>query len=169
MDDGETQPVRLVPLLDGASDLRDAVVRLRPLPEQERFSSAAAHTLPDADADPQRTPFTVLSGDVPIGFGVLDRDGYLADLVDAPERAVLLRAFYLDAAWQGRGLGTAAARGVRGLVRQVHADVDLVVLTVNERNPRAVAAYTRAGFVDTGVRYLGGDAGPQHVLVARPV
>lgn len=168
MDRGEAFQVRLVPLDGEATALRDAVVLLRPQPEQEAFSSTAAQTLPAADADPDRTPFAVLLGDVPVGFGVLDRAGYLADLVDDPQRAVLLRAFYLDAAWQGRGLGVAAARGVRVLAGWLHPDVDLVVLTVNERNPAAVAAYTRAGFVDTGVRYLGGDAGPQHVLVTRP-
>lgn len=139
---------------------------LRPLPEQDEFSSAATRTLPEADADSQRTPFAVLAGDEPVGFGVLDRAGYLADLVDAPERAVLLRAFYLAAGWQGRGLGTAAAREVRSLARQLHPQVDLVVLTVDERNAAALAAYTAAGFVDTGVRYLAGDSGPQHVLAA---
>jgi RimJ/RimL family protein N-acetyltransferase len=161
--------VRLVPIAPGDDNLRAAAVRLRPLPHQEEFSATAARTLPEAEADDDRTPFVVLAGERPVGFGVLDRRGYLADLVDAPERAVLLRGFYLDAAWQGRGLGKAAARAVRTLARQVHPDADLVVLTVNERNPAALAAYLAGGFVDTGARYLGGDAGPQHVLVARPL
>ena len=159
--------MRLVPLDGEATALRDAVVALRPLPDQEVYSSRAEETLPAAEADPDRTPFAVLLGDLPVGFGVLDRAGYLADLVDEPQRAVLLRAFYLDAAWQGRGLGVAAAREVRDLAGRLHPDADLVVLTVNEGNPRAVAAYLRAGFVDIGVRYLGGGAGPQHVLVTR--
>lgn len=158
--------VRLVVLTPAHATLRTAVVGLRPLPEQEEFSAAAARTLPEAEADPHRTPFAVLDDGAAVGFGVLDRDGYLADLVDAPERAVLLRGFYLDASVQGRGLGSAAARAVRVLAGQLFPDAALVVLTVNERNPAALTAYRRAGFADTGARCLGGGAGPQRVLVA---
>lgn len=156
-----------MPVEPGDDALREAVLALRPLPEQERFSATSTRTLPEADADPARTPFAVLLDDVPVGFGVLDTVGYLAELVDEPSRAVLLRAFYLDAAVQGRGVGAAAARAVRSLAAALHPGVDLVVLTVNEANPGAVRAYLRGGFVDTGARYLGGDQGPQHVLVAR--
>jgi RimJ/RimL family protein N-acetyltransferase len=146
--------------------VREAVLALRPLPAQEVFSSHAALTLPAAEADPDRTAFAVLAGSTPVGFGVLDRRGNLGELVDDVPAAVLLRAFYLDASAQGRGLGTAAAAAVPRLAGQLFPDSRLVVLTVNENNPAAVTAYARAGFVDTGARYLGGSAGPQHVLVA---
>jgi RimJ/RimL family protein N-acetyltransferase len=159
--------IALVPLWPDDAGLRAAVVLLAPTGEQEVFASRAARTLPEADADPQRTPFAVVDAGRPVGFGVLDRRGYLDDLVDTPGRAVLLRGFYLDAAEQGAGRGTAAAALVPTLAAQVYDDVELVVLTVNVRNPGAIRAYTRAGFVDTGTRYLGGGAGPQHLLVAR--
>ena len=143
-----------------------AVLALRTLPEQERFTIPAAETFTAAAADPDRTPFAVLAGGVPVGYGVLDRTGYLADLLDDPSGAVLLRAFYLDAAHQGRGYGTAAARAARALAAALVPSASLLVLTVNEANPAALAAYARAGFADTGARYLGGAAGPQRVLVA---
>lgn len=149
------------------ADLRAAVLLLAPTREQEVFASRAARTLPGADADPQRAPFAVLDGGRPVGFGVLDRRGYLDELVDSPGRAVLLRGFYLDAAEQGGGRGTAAAALVPSLAAALYDDVELVVLTVNVANPAAIRAYTRADFADTGTRYLGGGAGPQHLLVAR--
>ena len=163
--------VHLVPLGGGGAvqrseALRKAVLALAPTPEQDVWSSSAATTLPEADRDPARTPFAVLAGGRPVGFGVLDRVGILHELVDRPERAVLLRGFYLDAAEQGAGLGTAAAAAVPALARELYPDVELVVLTVNVANAGAVAAYLRGGFVDTGTRYLGGAAGPQHLLVA---
>lgn len=158
--------VRLQVVGDRDDDLPLALLALRPYPEQEQFSASADRTLPEAMANPARTPFAVLAGGEPVGFGVLDREGYLDELVDAPERAVLLRAFYVGARHQGRGYGTAAAAQVPQLAGELFADAELVVLTVNERNPAAVAAYSRAGFRDTGARYLGGDAGPQRVLVA---
>jgi RimJ/RimL family protein N-acetyltransferase len=160
---GNSAAVRLAVVTD---DLRDAVLALRPRPGQELFSGVAASTLPPAEADPHRTPFAVLADGEPVGFGVLDRVGYLAELVDDVDRAVLLRAFYLDAGAQGRGLGTSAVRALPTLVREQLPGAELLVLTVNERNPAAVRAYLRGGFVDTGARYLGGGAGPQHVLVA---
>lgn len=158
--------ITLVALRPDDTALRAAVVLLAPTAEQQVFAGRAALTLPGADADPMRTPFAVLDSGRAIGFGVLDRRGYLDELVDTPERAVLLRAFYLDVAAQGGGRGTAAAALVPALAAQEHDDVELVVLTVNVRNPVAVRAYARAGFVDTGTRYLGGGAGPQHLLVA---
>lgn len=39
-----------------------------------------------------------------------------------------------------------------------------MVLTVNARNPAARAVYLAGGFADTGELYLGGPAGPQHVM-----
>jgi len=161
--------IELVPLLPG-DRYRPAVLALSVLPEQEIYCGRAATTLPHADADPARTPFVVLQTTRPagvvVGFGVLDRVGILAQLVDEPVRAVLLRGFYVDARQQGRGLGTAAAAAVPRLAGSLFPGAELVVLTVNEDNPAAVLAYTRAGFTGTGVRYLGGGAGPQHVMVA---
>ncbi len=154
-------------VLTAGHPFRSVVLDLAPTEDQEAFSGRARDTLPAADADPQRTPFALAVGGSAVGFGVLDRLGILPELVDQPERAALLRGFYVDAAHQGRGLGTAAARAVPELAAALYGDVDLVVLTVNHGNPGAVAAYRRGGWVDTGVSYLGGDLGPQHVLVSR--
>jgi hypothetical protein len=49
-------------------------------------------------------------------------------------------------------------------VRQRLPGVTRVVLGANHRNPVAVAAYLRGGFVMTGQDYLGGLIGPQHVM-----
>jgi RimJ/RimL family protein N-acetyltransferase len=151
---------------DSEPGLVAAVLALRPLPEQEEFAGCAAHTLPAALVDPGRTAFAVVAGGEAVGFGVLDRGGSLAELVDEPARAVLLRGFYVGAGHQGHGYGTRAARACRALATAVSSAAELVVLTVNERNPAAHRVYARAGFVDTGARYLGGDAGPQRVMVA---
>lgn len=165
MQPSEPRTVVTLVVLDEDHPWRDQVLALAPASRQEVYSGRAAQTLPEADADPKRTPFAVAADGAPVGFGVLDRVGILADLVDEPSRAVLLRAFYVDAAHQGRGLGTAAARALAPLTAAIYDDVELVVLTANLENPAAVTAYLRAGFVDTGTRYLGGAAGPQHVLV----
>ena len=83
----------------------------------------------------------------------------------APEhRDVLLRAFLVDAAAQGRGVATRALAALPDFVAERLPGVRRVVLSVNVRNPVAIRTYARAGFADTGALYLGGTAGPQHVF-----
>ena len=157
--------VELVVLDEDATALRHAVVRLAPADDQLVYSGRASDTLPEADDDPFRTPFAVVHEDQAIGYGVLDRSPLLLALLPVdPAHTVLLRAFYLDERFQGRGLGRSAIARVGALVRDRWADVDHVTLTVNVTNVRARKVYLAAGFRDVGERYAGGTAEPQHVL-----
>ena len=142
---------------------RQAAALLRPLPEQEQFSSCALLTLRAADADPHRTPFVVEHDGVAVGYGNIDALGYLPELTDDYADAALLRAFYIDAAHQDRGHGRSAVRLLPALVREVLPAARVLYLTVNESNPAGIRAYTAGGFTDVG-RYLGGQLGPQRVM-----
>lgn len=144
--------------------LRAEVVALAPRVEQEVFSGRARDTLPVADDDPFRTPYAVVHDGAAVGFGVLDVQGYLDEIADEPDHAVLLRSFYVGAAWQGRGLGGAAIRALPEAALKLAPEAAVLLLTVNVRNVGAVRAYLSGGFADTGRLYLGGDAGPQHIL-----
>lgn len=160
--------------------LRRAVLRHRVAPAQRRFVTEAVHTLPRADADPHRTPFAVVLADIEVrgrgtaldacaGFGILDRLGSLPELVENPERAVLLRAYYITPEWQGRGIGRAAcsAQVLHPLVTEVAPDTTEVVLCLNDGNEAGLRTYRAAGFAFTGARY-DGPQGPQQVM-SRPV
>ena len=68
------------------------------------------------------------------------------------EGSIGLRAFLIDAKQQGRGLGTLAVKAL------------LPYLKVNAKNPTARTCYQKAGFYETGEQYLGGAAGPQHIM-----
>lgn len=177
-----TPGLRLVPLDAGTPEaglLRAAVLRHRLGPGQRRFVQEPASTLPRADADPARTPFAVVDtpeevGDAAAarraaaGFGIVDRGPVLRELTDAPQRSVLLRAFYIVPERQGRGLGRAACGPpLDVLVAALAPEAQQVLLTVNEGNPAAERAYRAAGFTRTGRGHVGG-AGPQHVL-SRPL
>ncbi len=152
--------------------LLTAVEELSVAPDQEDFVLLPRVTLPAALDDADRTPFAVLArgdgGEAVVGFGVLDRQGYLDQVLDQPERTVLLRAFCIDERHQGRGYGTGAARRARALGGRVAPSADLVVLTVNTANSGARAVYARAGFADTGARYTG-SSGEQWVMAATAV
>jgi RimJ/RimL family protein N-acetyltransferase len=152
--------VRLAPV---GPELRERLLALAPRPEQERFSGRLTETLPAAEADPDREPVAILDGDEPVGFFVLHCGPAAGDL--APERRdVLLRAFLVDAAAQGRGIATRALEALPGFVAERLPGVRRIVLSVNVRNPVAIRTYARAGFADSGRLYLGGAAGPQHVF-----
>jgi RimJ/RimL family protein N-acetyltransferase len=152
--------VRLAP---AGPELRERLLALAPRPGQERFAGRLAETLPAAEADPDREPVAILADGEPVGFFVLHRGPAAGEL--APEhRDVLLRAFLVDAAAQGRGIATRALAALPDFVAQRLPGVHRIVLSVNVKNPVAIRTYQRAGFVDSGRLYLGGAAGPQHVF-----
>jgi RimJ/RimL family protein N-acetyltransferase len=153
----EAPEITLAPVTDG---LRAAVMALAPRPEQTPFSGVASQTLPDAERTPGRQPVAILERGLPVGFMILDRRG------GAPARTgdLLLRAFFVDATCQGRGIGTRALRALPAYARAYDPDANRIVLTVNIVNPGAQAVYERAGFADTGELYHGGSLGPQRVL-----
>ncbi|MCU1357453.1 MAG: N-acetyltransferase [Acidimicrobiales bacterium] len=157
--------VSLVVVATDDAELRTATLALAPRLDQERFSGRARETLPWADRVTTMTPFAVVADGAPVGFGILDTtELHLLALTPRPDRAVLLRSFYVDAAHQGRGIGRRAAAEIGILARDVAAQATEVVLTVDEHNPIAAHTYRAAGFVDDGDRYLGGTLGPQHIL-----
>ncbi|MBB6119239.1 GNAT family N-acetyltransferase [Nocardiopsis algeriensis] len=161
-----------------AALLRQAVLRHRLAPGQTRYVALPVATLPAADADPARVPFAIVLGpagdpgrarEAAAGFGILDTGPYLRELVDTPERAVLLRAYYVTPQWQGRGIGRAACAAplLDSLAAEVAPRAREAVLCVNEANSAARRVYEAAGYTATGRTVLG-DEGPQHVM-ARPL
>jgi RimJ/RimL family protein N-acetyltransferase len=144
-------------------DLREALLRLAPRPDQERFAGRLADTLPAAEADPERTPVAIVADGAPVGFFVLHR-GPAAGVLAPEPRDVLLRAFLVDARFQGRGIATRALAALPDFVAVHLPGIHRIVLSVNVRNPVAIRTYQRAGFADTGGLYHGGVSGPQHVF-----
>ncbi|MHC6220392.1 GNAT family N-acetyltransferase [Arthrobacter sp. MMS24-S77] len=117
--------------------------------------------------DESRLPYVIEAAGAAVGVFTLQAGA--ATLAGWPDddSAWLLRGFLIDQKCQGRGLGSlsaaAAAREAQKLTARLGGGQAGVVLSVNERNPAAKAAYANAGFVETG-RYLGGSAGPQWTM-----
>ena len=161
--------------------LREVVARQRVAPGQRRFVDEAVHTLPRADDDPERFPYAIVltEGDLSdhagalnacVGFGIVDRRGVLREIVDEPDEAVLLRAFYVAPEHQGKGIGRTACSAplLDLLVAQVAPRAEQIVLCLNEGNEDGERAYRAAGFAPTGRHYDAGEHGPQRVF-ARPL
>lgn len=162
--------------------LREILPRQRVAPDQKRFVDEAVHTLPRADDDPERFPFAVIRNDSAltdrssaleacVGFGIIDRCvPVLRDLVDDPENAVLLRAFYVTPEHQRQGVGRAASAAplLDLTVAAIAPGATKIVLCVNDGNDAGERTYRSAGFVPTGRRHNAGAKGWQQVM-SRPV
>lgn len=150
--------VTLAPLPEGRDDLLRAVELP---PEQHAFAEPPAVSM--AGAGQARDGHLILENGRPVGFFAIDRD-YPEAHDFAPADSIGLRMFCIDRRAQGRGLATAACRLLGGYLAARYPGAMAVYLTVNHRNPGARAAYLKGGFVLTGADYLGGAAGPQHIM-----
>ncbi|SEA85621.1 GNAT family N-acetyltransferase [Alkalimonas amylolytica] len=97
------------------------------------------------------------------GFFLLDT-GYSQQHAFAEPSDLGLRSFFIDQQAQGRGIASAVLRQLPAYCRQQFPGFKRLVLTVNCRNQSAARLYQKHGFADSGQLYLGGSAGPQHIL-----
>lgn len=141
---------------------RGRVLELAPYPNQRKYSGVPLDTLPMAERDPAQRPFAILAEGEPVGFFVL-HGGAGASRYVRPPHELLLRAFFVAAAWQGQGIGRQALAALPALVRDLDPDATRIALTVNTDNVPAIRAYLQAGFADTG-EVTPGVHGPQHVF-----
>ena len=127
----------------------------------------SAYGVPQQSAeleDPQVVTLLGFKGDVLVGF-VQVRSGNAPSCV-VDDRPVELQRLYVAASEHGTGLAAALMQQVR-LAAQEFSGTHLW-LGVWERNPRAIAFYRKAGFVEVGSHtfVLGSDPQRDLVLVA---
>lgn len=129
-------------------------------PEQHRFSAPPSEILKDEGAYDN---YAIVAGGTVVGFFRVDL-AYPEHMEHALPDELGVRAFSIGDAYQGRGYAKAACRAIAPMLRENYPQAQSVALTVNRKNPGAYHCYRSGGFVDTGELYLGGDAGPQHVM-----
>lgn len=138
----------------------------------EHYPALAAYQLTGEQAEFSRPPsdwlsgniafsaaqlaVTILRGDEPIGFFVLD-SGAGRDEYSANPHAVLLRSMSLHPRHQGNGYARTALvpATLDAFIRAHLPACDEIVLGVHHANRAAVRLYQRAGFDDTGRTYDG--------------
>lgn len=163
-DAGGDEQVSLA-LIDGGP-LRERVLALAPLASQQRWSGVPVDTLPPAERDPAQRPVAILLGGEPVGFMVLHGGAGAGSFVE-PGSELLVRALFVDARFQRRGIGGRALAQLPAFVRALDPGVRRLVLSVNVENIGARRAYARAGFRDTGARFQRPGTGRQLVLELR--
>ena len=145
--------------------LADAVRALRLAPGQHEEVGDPAFNLAQAQADPACMAMAVLADATVVGFYRLDASPTAIAGPGFGGPALGLRAFLIDATVQGRGYGTRALQAACADACVRHPRQRLLVLAVACRNRAAIAAYRKAGFVDTGERLPGGRAGVQQLML----
>lgn len=108
-------------------------------------------------------PFLVIENDKVVGFFLLDLS-YSETYNFGNRKALGIRSLLIDQRSQGKGIATQAIKLLPDYVRSNYPDFQVLQLTVNCRNKAAYQCYSKCGFEDTGKLYLGGPAGPQHIM-----
>ena len=136
-----------------------ADVSLRP--DQLQFAGTVAEAL--AEPEDRFDLHMIQSAGSPVGIFKIDRL-YGSDYPFAGSSDLGLRAVILDQRHQGKGLGKQAMAALKTYLPPLYPAAGNLWLTVNLKNPVAVAVYRAAGFTDSGEIWPHGDAGPQHIM-----
>lgn len=131
--------------------------------EQLQFTGLPEETLQDIEEDAGKEGVVIACGERAVGFFILHTGEGISNFFPDYTGAVLLRAFLMDYASQGRGFAKAAMLLLPDFVRRHYPEARQIVLAVNERNTAAGQLYLRAGFQDHGLR-RSGSKGPQLIL-----
>nr|VVV06064.1 Spermine/spermidine acetyltransferase [Aliivibrio wodanis] len=129
--------------------------------EQTKFAATAEDFLTSED-DGIELHIIKLGDDV-VGFFKIDVM-FSLDSEFNIENGIGLRSFVIDVNQQGKGLGTSSVKALFPYLKKEYPSYRFVYLTVNCKNTGARACYLKGGFDDTGKQYLGGAAGPQHIM-----
>lgn len=113
-------------------------------------------------ADNLANAITILLGEEPIGFFVLDYGEDKMELT-TNEASLLVRSLSINPIYQGKGYGKIAMLLMDDFVKEYYPTVNELVLAVNFKNNSAYNLYINVGYVDDGnVREI--IKGSQHLL-----
>jgi len=137
------------------------VVELSVATEQLPFVGTIEEVL--LNADDKVHPHLVLNEQQVVGIFLIDTQYHLAyPFADASSLG--FRAFLIDKDQQGKGYAQQALKQLNSYLGLHYPSFNRVFLTVNCRNAPAYRCYLKVGFIDTEEQYLGGVAGPQHIM-----
>ncbi|MBT2691666.1 GNAT family protein [Bacillus sp. ISL-55] len=122
--------------------------------EQQRYTAFPVDALQLCESEPDRHPIVILYGNQPAGFFVLHGwEGVKA--FSENKKAILLRAYSINAEIQGKGIASQSIRLLNPFVKEHFSEVNEVILAVNHGNIVAQSVYKKGGFVDKGIRAMG--------------
>ncbi|MEO5810897.1 MAG: GNAT family N-acetyltransferase [Rhodanobacter sp.] len=163
-----TQPSITLRATPADADPCTTLLDLRVLPAQRAWVGMIADALADLARCPDSVSMTILRDDIVVGHYRIDPHPRSVAGHDFAVPTLGLRAFFIDARWQGQGLGRAALRAMLQDLPVRYPAARQLVLNVNTDNRVALRLYLGAGFADSGELYDGGHPGAQQLLL-RPL
>lgn len=109
--------------------------------EQEKFTAMPIEML---EVTHERHPVIILNESVPVGFFVLHSSERVKEFTDNPN-AMLLTAFSINYALQGKGYAIKGLGRLNKFVKQLFPNCDEIVLAVNHKNLSAQNLYKKVG------------------------
>jgi GNAT superfamily N-acetyltransferase len=108
----------------------------------------------------------VVADNVVVGLFLIDTE-YAENYDFCSTNSIGLRSFFIASQHQGKGFAKQAIAALTPYLQVNYPQYAYIYLTVNCKNPAAYHCYISAHFDDTGATYLGGSAGPQHIMRAK--
>lgn len=142
---------------------RDQLLSFQLPAEQEQFTGLPEETLLELREDTGKAGVVIAHEERAVGFFILHTGEGISNFYQDYEGTVLLRAFLMDYASQGRGFAKEAMALLPDFVSRHYPEARQMLLAVNERNTAASQLYLRAGFQDHGLR-RSGSKGTQLIL-----
>jgi GNAT superfamily N-acetyltransferase len=130
--------------------------------EQAQFTGMPEDMIRKSQEDPHRHPIVILQDSRPVGFFILYDGEEIQEYTPNP-KALLLRAFSINHADQGKGYAKKGLLHLREFANENFPAAEEITLAVNYKNIPAKNLYLACGFQDKGQTRIG-PKGPQHVL-----
>ncbi|CAM2934565.1 GNAT family N-acetyltransferase [Chryseobacterium flavum] len=132
--------------------------------EQSQFTATAEEALQRIKEreDHDAFPVTILEGEQPVGFFVLDFGKDKFELTDNAN-SVLIRSLSVNPSMQGKGIGIAAMQKVDDFIREHFKSCNEIVLAVNHKNESAYHIYLKSGYLHDGKTRIG-KSGLQYLM-----
>ncbi|HSJ38024.1 MAG TPA: GNAT family N-acetyltransferase [Planococcus sp. (in: firmicutes)] len=124
------------------------------LPTDQLEFSGMPQDIIDRDKEDPLKHFVIIHARNEVaGFLELDESDDRKKYSNNPN-ALLLRGFSVNPKFQGRGIATGSIYALPEFIRSEFPAIDEVVLGVNARNEPAKRLFEKAGFADTGRRFM---------------
>jgi len=130
--------------------------------ELSRFSAHPVEAIKSCMVDHSRIPVVIENDQTMVGFFILH--GWKGvQAYHSNQKAILLRAFSIDAKQQGKGFASQGMIQLPAFIKKHFPDRDEIILAVNVKNDIAQHLYRKSGFQDHGI-VIDGRQGPMNIL-----
>lgn len=124
------------------------------LPSSQLEFAGLPQDIIERDAENPLKHFVIIKvRDEVAGFFELDESADRRKYSDNP-KALLLRGYSVNPKFQGRGIATGSIYALPEFIKEEFPQFNEVVLGVNARNKPAQKLFEKAGFEDTGRRFM---------------